>query len=63
MGNSGSKTWHFRFDKVTKNLVRLKKTANEIEEPAFLAIITATAGMAWQREDKVLVIPIDCLAP
>ena len=54
----------FELDKAAKNLLRLKKKlAKETVPPSFLAIITASGGMAWQREDGVCVIPIDCLAP
>ncbi|MCL2059264.1 MAG: hypothetical protein FWH01_09460 [Oscillospiraceae bacterium] len=40
-----------------------KKLASEARPPSFLAIITASGGMAWKRDDGVFVIPIDCLAP
>ena len=54
----------FELDKAAKNLLRLKKKlVKETVPPSFLAIITASGGMAWQREDGVCVIPIDCLAP
>ena len=54
----------FEFDYAAGNLLRLeKKLAGETVPPSFLAIITASGGMAWQREDGVFVIPIDCLAP
>jgi len=54
----------FEFDYAASNLIKLKnKLAGETAPPAFLAIITASGGIAWQREDGVLVIPIDCLAP
>ena len=54
----------FEFDYAAGNLLRLKKKiAGETVPPSFLAIITASGGMAWQREDGVFVIPIDCLAP
>ena len=54
----------FEFDYAAGNLLRLeKKLAGETAPPSFLAIITASGGMAWHREDGVFVIPIDCLAP
>ena len=54
----------FEFDYAAANLLKLeKKMANETQPPSFLAIITASGGMAWQREDGVCVIPVDCLAP
>ncbi len=45
-----------------KNLLKLRKKINtdEMKEPAFLAVITAT-GYAYKREDGVYVIPIGCL--
>ena len=54
----------FEFDYAASNLLRLsKKLSGETIPPSFLAIVTASGGMAWQREDGVFVIPIDCLAP
>ena len=54
----------FEFDYAAANLLRLrKKLAGEIVPPSFLAIISASGGMAWQRDDGVYVIPIDCLGP
>ena len=54
----------FEFDYAADNLLKLeKKLAGETVPPSFLAIITASGGMAWQRKDGVFVIPIDCLAP
>ena len=54
----------FEFDYAASNLLRLKKKmAGETIAPSFLAIITASGGMAWQRDDGVFVIPVDCLAP
>jgi predicted AAA+ superfamily ATPase len=54
----------FEFDDAANNLLKLKKKlTNETAPPSFLAIVTASGGMAWQRDDGVLVIPIDCLSP
>jgi len=54
----------YEFDYAAKNLLKLKKKlAGDTVPPAFLAIITASGGIAWQRDDGVFVIPIDCLAP
>jgi predicted AAA+ superfamily ATPase len=45
-------------------LLRLKrKLAGQVEPPAFLAIVTATTGVAHTRDDSVHVIPIDTLGP
>ena len=54
----------FEFDYAAANLLKLKKKlADDTVSPSFLLIITASGGMAWQREDGVIVAPIDCLAP
>jgi hypothetical protein len=54
----------FEFDEAAENLLRLKeKTASAIQPPSFLAIITATSGIAYMREDGVAVIPLDVLGP
>ena len=58
------KLGQFEFDYAASNLLKIKKKLiGETEPPSFLAIITASGAMAWQREDGVFVIPIDCLAP
>jgi predicted AAA+ superfamily ATPase len=52
----------FEFDKAAENLIKLKrKIAEGYPTPAFLAILTASGGVAYTRSDGVLVIPIDCL--
>ena len=54
----------YDFDYAANNLLKLKKKlVNETEPPVFLAIITASGGIAWRRDDGVYVLPIDCLAP
>jgi predicted AAA+ superfamily ATPase len=54
----------FEFDDAAANLMRLKrKLADETRPPSFLAILTASGGAAYTREDGVCVIPIDCLKP
>lgn len=54
----------FEFDDAADNLLKLKKKLEkETIQPSFLMIITASGKMAWQREDGVFVVPIDCLAP
>lgn len=45
-------------DDAAKNLLRLKEKTDK--QPAFLAVVTAYE-FAYQREDGVLVIPIQCL--
>ena len=51
-------------DKAAANLISLKnKVSGEIPEPSFLAILSATSGMAYIREDGVYVIPVDMLGP
>jgi predicted AAA+ superfamily ATPase len=52
----------FEFDAAAENLIKLKqKLAGEIREPSFLAIVTATGGLAYTRDDSVSVVPLDCL--
>jgi len=52
------------FDKAAVNLLDLKKRmAPDIPEPAFLAILSASGGGAYMRDDGVAVVPIDCLGP
>ena len=52
------------FDKAATNLLALKKRmASETAEPAFLAIVSASGGGAYMRDDGVAVVPIDCLGP
>lgn len=52
----------FEFDKAAENLIKLKgKIAEDYPAPIFLAILTASGGLAYTRDDGVLVIPIDCL--
>jgi predicted AAA+ superfamily ATPase len=54
----------FEFDDAAANLLRLKKKlADETRPPSFLAILTASGGAAYTRDDGVCVIPIDCLKP
>jgi len=54
----------FEFDDAAANLNKLKKAVDEGGvEPSFLAILTATGGVAYQRDDGIVVIPIDCLGP
>jgi len=49
-------------DKAAEGLLRFKKNVNtgKMGEPSFLAIVTATQ-VAYQRDDKVWVIPLGCL--
>jgi predicted AAA+ superfamily ATPase len=52
----------FEFDKAAENLIKLKrKIAENYPVPTFLAIVTASGGVAYTRDDGVLVIPVDCL--
>jgi predicted AAA+ superfamily ATPase len=54
----------FEFDAAASNLLRLKKKlAEETRPPSFLAVVTASGGIAFTREDGVSIIPIDCLKP
>ncbi|MDR1088484.1 MAG: DUF4143 domain-containing protein [Coriobacteriales bacterium] len=54
----------FEFDKAAENLIKLKgKIAENYPAPAFLGIVTASGGVAYTRDDGVLILPIDCLGP
>jgi predicted AAA+ superfamily ATPase len=54
----------FEFDKAAKSLLKLKqKMEGTVEAPQFLAILSATGGLAYTRPDGVLVVPLDCLGP
>jgi predicted AAA+ superfamily ATPase len=54
----------FEFEEAAANLKKLKKkVSNETIAPVFLAIVTASGGVGYKREDGVYVIPIDCLGP
>jgi predicted AAA+ superfamily ATPase len=51
-------------DAAAATLLRLRrKLEGEVNPPAFLAVVTATGGVAHTREDGVHVIPIACLGP
>ena len=52
------------FDNAAAKLLRLKKRmASDASEPAFLAILSASGGGAYLRDDGIAVIPLDCLGP
>jgi predicted AAA+ superfamily ATPase len=54
----------FEFDGAAKNLARLKrKVSKDAGEPVFLAIMTASGGVAYTRDDGPLVIPVDAFGP
>ena len=58
------KLGEFEFDVAADNLHKLRnKLANKTMPPSFLAIITASGGAAYKRDDGVYVLPIDCLKP
>jgi len=53
-----------QFDEAAANLIRLKERMAEIlQPPSFMMILTATAGFAAERDDGVLIVPIDLLGP
>jgi predicted AAA+ superfamily ATPase len=58
-----AKLGDFEFDKAAANLLKFSKRMQDggLSAPAFLAIVTATGGVAYEREDGVKVIPLDCL--
>lgn len=47
-------------DEAAKNLLKLKEKTDKNNPTAFLAVVT-TYEFAYQRDDGVLVIPIQCL--
>lgn len=51
------------FDKAAKNLLTLKEKVGNGKEPSFLMILCASGGLAYTREDGVLVVPVDLLGP
>jgi predicted AAA+ superfamily ATPase len=54
----------FEFDSAAANLLKLKrKMRDQVQEPSFLLILTATGGTAYTRDDGVHVVPLDCLGP
>ncbi|MDR1386732.1 MAG: DUF4143 domain-containing protein [Propionibacteriaceae bacterium] len=53
-----------QLESAADNLRRLRrKLADEVRQPSFLAVVTATSGLAHTRDDGVHVVPIDCLGP
>ncbi|MDR0508444.1 MAG: DUF4143 domain-containing protein [Candidatus Methanoplasma sp.] len=54
----------FEFDKAANNLLALKKKMSEDSPPpSFLMILCASGGVAYTRDDGIMVVPIDCLGP
>ncbi|MDR0522990.1 MAG: DUF4143 domain-containing protein [Candidatus Methanoplasma sp.] len=54
----------FEFDKAAKNLLRLRDGMSDgAAGPSFLAILSASGGVAHTRDDGVTVVPIDRLGP
>jgi len=51
------------FDKAAKNLLTLKEKVSNGTDPSFLMILCASGGLAYTREDGVLVVPADLLGP
>ena len=58
------KLGEFEFGKAAQNLLALKKKMSEDSPPpSFLMILCASGGVAYTRDDGVMVVPIDCLGP
>jgi len=52
------------FEIAAANLLALKKRMDPVAPaPAFLAILSASGGGAYVRDDGIAVVPIDCLGP
>jgi len=57
-----AKLGSFEYDDAAMNLLKLKRVVYESgTPPAFLAIVTASGGAGYKREDGIVVIPLDCL--
>ncbi len=48
---------------LTLKALKDKIDQEKMNEPSFLAVITASDAFAYKREDGVYVIPIACLKP
>ncbi|MCL1811726.1 MAG: DUF4143 domain-containing protein [Methanomassiliicoccaceae archaeon] len=54
----------FEFDKAIHNLMSLKKKMSDNSPPpSFMMILCATGGVAYTRDDGIMVVPLDCLGP
>jgi predicted AAA+ superfamily ATPase len=64
-GAAEAKMGRHQFEKATHNLLKLRKkmVASGAKEPSFLIILNVTGGIAVQREDGIIEVPIDCLGP
>lgn len=64
-GAAEAKMGTYEFEKAMCNLLKVKnKMVNGgVREPSFLMILNATGGIAVEREDGILEVPIDCLGP
>jgi predicted AAA+ superfamily ATPase len=54
----------FEFDAAAKNLLTFRdKLTDDARRPSFLAILSAGGGVAYTRDDGVVVIPLDKFGP
>ncbi|MDR3206323.1 MAG: DUF4143 domain-containing protein [Candidatus Methanoplasma sp.] len=53
----------FEFDKAADSLLSLKEKVGPTGGPSFLMILCASGGLAYTRDDGVVVVPIDLLGP
>jgi predicted AAA+ superfamily ATPase len=64
-GMAEAKMGVYEFEKATHNMskVRKKMIATGAKEPSFMIILNVTGGIAAEREDGIIEVPIDCLGP
>jgi len=64
-GAAEAKMGTYEFEKATHNLLKLrnKMVAGGVREPSFLMILNVTGGIAIEREDGIIEVPINCLGP
>ncbi|MDR0888015.1 MAG: DUF4143 domain-containing protein [Candidatus Methanoplasma sp.] len=59
-----AKLGDFEFDVAAKNLLKFRdKMAEDARKPSFLAVLSAGGGVAYTRDDGVIIVPIDKLGP
>jgi len=64
-GAAEAKMGVHEFEKATDNLIKMRNKMVEggVREPSFLMILNVTGGIAIERKDGIIEVPIDCLGP
>ena len=64
-GAAEAKMGTYEFEKAANSLLnmRAKMVARGVREPSFLIILNVTGGIAVERKDGIVEVPIDCLGP